>query len=360
MHPIIDKIGIILLCIFALVQMDSIALPVLIFLVSAACTELVQIFPSEKAAYVLSAYGIICLFQPMFCLMLPLFLYDVLSIKKYPPLIPFIAALIFGIPQFTSLQMGFLAVATLIAALFQKHSNTIQYLQKKVILQRDQSKEVNLLLAEKNRRILEQQDNEIYMATLKERNRIAREIHDHVGHTLTRALLQTGALQILNQDESQRENIECIRETLNEAMTSIRSSVHDLYNTTINLRHMIQECTASLSEKYSVHVEYHISENVPKNVKLCLIGIIKESLSNVTKHSNATAVSIILCEHPAFYQLVIQDNGTNCKSIKDTGMGLAGMKERTDQVNGILTITPSDKGFRIFVSIPKKDKEHLK
>lgn len=46
------------------------------------------------------------------------------------------------------------------------------------------------------------QDYEIYLATLKERNRIAREIHDNVGHMLTRSILQLGALSVINKDET--------------------------------------------------------------------------------------------------------------------------------------------------------------
>ena len=47
------------------------------------------------------------------------------------------------------------------------------------------------------------QDYEIYLATLKERNRIAREIHDNVGHMLTRSILQLGALSVINKDETE-------------------------------------------------------------------------------------------------------------------------------------------------------------
>ena len=58
---------------------------------------------------------------------------------------------------------------------------------------RDDSTEKNLLLEEKNHMLVEKQNYEIYTATLKERNRIAREIHDNVGHLLSRSILITGA-----------------------------------------------------------------------------------------------------------------------------------------------------------------------
>ena len=58
------------------------------------------------------------------------------------------------------------------------------------------------------------QDYEIYLATLKERNRIAREIHDNVGHMLTRSILQLGALSVINKDETVGEAINDLSGTL--------------------------------------------------------------------------------------------------------------------------------------------------
>ena len=86
-------------------------------------------------------------------------------------------------------------------------------------------KELTTQLVEKNKAMQRNQDYEIYLATLKERNRIAREIHDNVGHMLTRSILQLGALSVINKDETVGEAINDLSGTLNTAMTSIRSSV---------------------------------------------------------------------------------------------------------------------------------------
>ena len=66
---------------------------------------------------------------------------------------------------------------------------------------RDTSTELNLVLQEKNKNLMEKQDYEIYLATLRERNRIAREIHDNVGHMLSRSILQMGALITIHKEE---------------------------------------------------------------------------------------------------------------------------------------------------------------
>ena len=66
---------------------------------------------------------------------------------------------------------------------------------------KDDSEERTLLLAEKNKALQEKQNYEIYAATLRERNRIAREIHDNVGHLLSRTILLTGAAKTVNRDK---------------------------------------------------------------------------------------------------------------------------------------------------------------
>ncbi|MGC7323280.1 histidine kinase dimerization/phosphoacceptor domain-containing protein, partial [Mycobacteroides abscessus subsp. massiliense] len=65
--------------------------------------------------------------------------------------------------------------------------------------------------------------------------RIAREIHDSVGHLLSSSLLQVGALLAVNKNEKTRGNLVALKETLTNAMNSIRSSVHDLYDESIDL-----------------------------------------------------------------------------------------------------------------------------
>lgn len=65
----------------------------------------------------------------------------------------------------------------------------------------DNAKEISLHLEQKNKELLEKQDYEIQVATLNERNRIAREIHDSVGHLLSRSILQLGALKAVHRQE---------------------------------------------------------------------------------------------------------------------------------------------------------------
>jgi|LSQX01.2.fsa_nt_gb signal transduction histidine kinase len=73
------------------------------------------------------------------------------------------------------------------------------------------------------------------------------------------------------------------------------------------------------------------------------------------KHSDATRASVVLREHPAFYQLIIKDNGRVKNFDPDRGMGLKNMADRVHALQGIINITTED-GFAIFISVPKEEK----
>lgn len=217
----------------------------------------------------------------------------------------------------------------------------------------DDSTERALLLAEKNRSLIEKQDAETYSAILKERNRIAREIHDNVGHVLSRSLIMVGALKALNTEEKLERPMSQLEDSLSTAMTSIRESVHDLHDESMDLREVLQ----SLIQEYEycpVHLVYDMGVRTPQNVKYCFIAIVKEALVNVRKHSNATEMTIIARSHPAMYQLVIEDNGTIKKADADSGIGLKNMEERVKILNGNFRII-QERGFRIFITIPREE-----
>ena len=230
---------------------------------------------------------------------------------------------------------------------------------------RDDSEERELLLKDKNRELMQKQDQEVYVATLKERNRIAREIHDNVGHMLTRSILQLGALMTVYKNEPVGEQLGAVRENLDEAMNNIRSSVHDLHDESIDLKHSIEEIVEPLEKKYIVNLEYDVTEDMVRDYKYAVIGIVKEAVSNIIKYSDNTYVDVILREHPAMYQLVVQDymdgsiydnaegKMTEVDAEGVNGIGIRNMYDRVQALNGNISITKG-KGYRVFVTLPKQ------
>lgn len=226
-------------------------------------------------------------------------------------------------------------------------------LEQNITTLRDNAQEHTLLMEKKNKMLMESQDTNIYNATLKERNRIAREIHDNVGHLLTRSILQIGAIKTINKDEILAEPLNNLHETLDYAMTSIRESVHDLHDESIDLKQAINEIIKPIEEIH-ITMDYDLGNNVPRKIKYCFISIIKEAVNNTTKHSNAKNITIVLREHPGFYQLHIADDGTNISTNFPNGIGLTNMQDRVYALSGNFKIS-TEQGFQILVSIFKEN-----
>ena len=229
--------------------------------------------------------------------------------------------------------------------------------QMKLHSMRDASMEHDMLMEQMNHQLIEKQNAQIYNATLKERNRIAREIHDNVGHMITRSILQVGAIGVINTDEKLKAPISDLKSTLDTAMDSMRKSVHDLYDESVDLRQALAKLKPTDSA-FAFSLEYDCEDDVPRDVKYAFIAIAKEAVNNAVKHSNGDEIRIIVREHPAFYQLEIMDNGTSADERKlsgetGDGIGIKNIKERVAVIGGTMRIKADD-GFRIFVTLMKK------
>jgi len=274
------------------------------------------------------------------------------------PVIALVVSVMNNINKIPVVYMICLLFLSFISVWFNVFCNHYTELKQEFIINRDNSAELTIALKNKNRYLIEKQDNEIYLATLHERNRIAREIHDNVGHMLSRSILQIGAVLTINKDEELQLHIKGIKDTLDMAMTSIRTSVHDLHDESIDLNEAVKEIVEKDLKNYEVNIDFDMSNDVPRNIKYCFISILKETSSNIIKHSNADKVVISLREHPAFFRLSVEDNGTLCDKIdtinfENNGIGLSNINDRVETFNGTLNINTSV-GFRIVISIPKK------
>ncbi len=247
--------------------------------------------------------------------------------------------------------IGMLIFGAVLATYLAYNTVKVNSLWREKLRLRDDSEEVVRL--ERSRRALmaQQQDSEISMATLRERNRIAREIHDNVGHLLSRCILQLGAIVMVHKGEPVAEELKPVQEGLNESMTSIRNSVHNLHNEALDLKKTINNL-AKNNERFTTTLEYDVDGEISMKIKYCIIAVITEGYQNANKHSNGDKVDIVVREHPGMYQLIFQDNGI-CKGVKESGIGLHNMEERVRELGGTISFL-ADKGFRIFISIPKE------
>lgn len=315
----------------------------------------------------LIVYSFLAVFHPVFALFLPVFVYDAAKMSKSSSLSGnhytdkktgrfinvgiLLLVTLLSIPQHPPITIFYLLLFSALACLMQHYTQQIDTLLITYHNFQDESTLSERYLQEKNAALIQQQDYEISLAMAAERNRIARDIHDNVGHMLTRSILQTGAIQVINQNPDLTEPIQELHHTLNTAMTSIRNSVHDLHHDTVDLKHTVEEIIQSIPD-LDIRLDYHIDSVLPQKIQYTFIAVIREALHNVTKHSNADQVLIQLREHPAMFQLLIQDNGTQIREIHSTGIGLASMQERVESLHGNIHFS-TEKGFQIFISVMK-------
>lgn len=297
-------------------------------------------------------------FYPEAIAFLPLFLFDAVLLELYPAPLPGGIALLYLRPDgplLLAVAGGGLAAVLLAHALRENAA-----LRRAVSRVKDEADESAISYRAEQKARSEKLDAELYAATLAERNRIAREIHDNVGHMLSRSILLTGALKTVHKEDVPLENqLGVLEQTLNEAMNAIRESVHDLYEDSIDL----EQAAGALVAEFSfcpVTLSCRLSSAAPRNISYCLLAIMKEALVNIRKHSSATQAHIAITEHPALWQMSIEDNGRAGTVFTDAdpfsaknGLGLNNMRQRVEQLSGTIHFSYKD-GFRIFLTIPKE------
>ncbi|GEB76947.1 sensor histidine kinase [Sporolactobacillus inulinus] len=354
MNSIIDKLVLLLSCSILFLTGKPFAYDVLPFLLAIIFSCFLSYFHQERLhMFLVGFFLLISLFLPWLCVFLPLALYDMFYSRKQwiclLALLPFLKFRPLGTLQ---LDLG-LCVLFLFSILLRFRTKALAQLIRRHYYLRDTTKEMARKLKRQNQNLLKKQTNELTMATLGERNRIAREIHDNVGHLLSRALLQTGALLAVSQKPQTTAGLIELKDTLAEAMTSIRKSVHDLHDESIDLQHELDK----LIRKFTfcpMTLDLSVQRTPGSKLTYALISIVKEALSNIVRHSNATHAETTLREHPAFYQLIIHDNGQVPGNWQDQGMGLKNIQERVEAFHGIFTINEKN-GFMLFISIPKEE-----
>ena len=290
---------------------------------------------------------------PGFCAFLPLIFYDApvrcgwWSLAVALP--PFLAAA-------TRLPLPVFCVCLLVLAvsvILGARTGALDRLETLARRQRDDSRELSIAMERRMADLREKQDYEVRLATLAERNRIAREIHDNVGHMLSRSILQVGAMLAVGRDGAASESLTGLRDTLSSAMDSVRESVHDLHDESLDLRLQLTVLARDFTF-CPVTVDYSVESEMDAGMKYALIAIAREALSNIARHSDATRAEITVREHPGLYQLIVQDNGSAAATAQtsDCGIGLRNMRDRVEAMGGHIHFS-RENGFRIFLSVPK-------
>lgn len=353
MNKLIDKLVMLGLCLALYIPEANrlyMVVPILIAIILSSALSYLEDERITIAAF--AVYLAACFFQPVLLFFIPLVSYDAAFLKNRWLWALSVLPLIAGPAVMPAASSWLIAAFILTSYILKYRTVSHKNIEADYHELRDTAKEISMQLEKQNKELLEKQDYEINLATVTERNRIARDIHDNVGHLLSRSILQIGALLAINKDEATKESLGLVKDTLSEAMDSIRTSVHDLHEQSIDLHTEIHKLIDGFTF-CPVKFDYEVEPNLDKAIKHCFTTVTKEALSNIIKHSNATNVLVAIREHPAFYQLIIQDNGTAGSYDSENGIGLKNINDRVMAVDGNINIS-TDAGFRIFISVPKK------
>jgi len=206
----------------------------------------------------------------------------------------------------------------------------------------------------------------ILTAQEEERARIARDLHDHTGQSLSSLLLRLKGIESATTlEEAQRQTDELralVAETLND-VRALAFQTHPSILDDLGLAAALRKDARSLSEKFGVNVDCHVaaieSERLPFEVEVALYRIVREALSNVVRHAKAKNVSILVQRRAGTVLAIVEDDGVGfdteavLASDAEKRFGLLGMDERARLVGGRVTIESSrEAGTTVYVEIP--------
>jgi signal transduction histidine kinase len=201
------------------------------------------------------------------------------------------------------------------------------------------------------------------LATLEERNRIARDIHDSLGHALVALNIQMETALTLWKDDPEKayDFLVEAKQLGSNALKAVRQSVSDMRSDPLQGR-VLEDAIAVLAEEFQrttgtlPEYQIHLNHPLSQPISTVVYRVVQESLTNICKHANATAVNIQIQAVDSMLHLKIQDNGKGFQiNANRSGFGLQGMRERVTALGGNLDITSEPgQGCCITASLPSR------
>lgn len=226
-------------------------------------------------------------------------------------------------------------------------------------------------MIEENVKELEESRNELLRAyekveeatLIEERNRIAKEIHDTAGHSLTTVIMQTEAAK-LALDHDPQEAKKCVTAANIQAKTcldELRLSVHLLSGRRDNVtfKEYLDGILGETCDGTGITVRSRIDDiSMTEEAERFIANTLREGISNGIRHGGSTAFFFELKDMGHFVEFLLSDNGrgADMKTFKE-GFGLSGMRAKAEKLGGMINFSSeTDEGFEIRMSLPEKVK----
>lgn len=196
------------------------------------------------------------------------------------------------------------------------------------------------------------------LAEIRERNRIAREIHDTLGHTLTGLAAGIDACIALAGDDKPalRNQLDLLSKVSRNGIKDIRMSVSSLRPDAperLNLKNAIEELVENTKRVAGVNIKLDcdiINLKFDEDEEMAIYRIVQESLTNAIRHGKAKNIDVSIKKNYGIINLLICDDGIGCEDIK-AGFGLRHIRERVNMLKGQVNFS-SEEGFKVEAMIP--------
>lgn len=251
-------------------------------------------------------------------------------------------------------QMAFFLlvnVLILVIAGFAQHNREER--QRKDVLYRE--------LLDAHKQLKQYMDEVNRLSVVEERNRIARDIHDTIGHNMTALIMQLQMAEHLYKDDPTRaeELLASAVGTAKDSLAGIREVVETLRGEEAfrysddAIRHLAAEFSVKTGATIHLDIMNGNGERNP-SAGMTLYRIVQEALTNAVRHGKATEISVNIEYDPKEIRFHILDNGIGTEELKE-GFGLKGIRERVEAFGGEVTIE-SEQGFTVRGTLYLEDK----
>ncbi|MGN0983252.1 MAG: sensor histidine kinase [Gemmiger sp.] len=236
--------------------------------------------------------------------------------------------------------------------------------------EKDRIQQLNDQLHESNRKLQEYALKTERMTELRERNRLAREIHDTLGHTLTGIIMTTDAGLVLLDAAPQdaKKQFRLANEVARDGLNDVRRSIQALRPDALEQKDFAQ-ALAAMIEKFrrTTSAQVVVSQQAGP---LCFAAdeedtvyrVVQESLTNAVRHGKASRIDLRFSRSGDVLTIDVRDNGIGLQPDAEEGFGLRHMRERIDLLHGILQFgnrpaEESPSGFYLTVTLPLRAQE---
>lgn len=232
---------------------------------------------------------------------------------------------------------------------------TLGYAFQLAILAHNQGR----IIREQNR-ILGQHVVQIEQMTLiEERNRLSKELHDTIGHTLTSIIMGMESLRpAVTGDHLER--LDALLDSSRNGLDEVRKHLHQMSmsNLHASFTSSLQKLVNKFQDTTGVEVKFRTmgdEYSVPNQIKLALYRCLQEALTNAARHGQATSIQVQLHFESKQLRIQIQDNGKGAEQLLP-GFGLSTMKERMLELSGQMSVhSDPDEGTVVLCTVPRHE-----